>query len=158
MTNPLFYFCRPILTVWSSLHSLIFVISSTRRSSVRPGGRCQRGGSLFRNRTRSNQRRICTKAWQQLTYFSVHGSSSVLMIYLFVDIVVQSISKGSFTLSVTINTAMSLVISLWLNCLDYLINQMSHSKNRLQRQLIKYDASTDADALNQSLKLGVNRP
>ena len=32
---------------------------------------------------------------------------------------------------------------------------MSHSKNRLQPQLIKYDASTDADALNQSLKLGV---
>ena len=35
---------------------------------------------------------------------------------------------------------------------------MSHSKKGLQPQLIRYDVSVDADALNQSLMLSVNGP
>ena len=61
------------------------------------------------------------------------------------------IAKGSFTLSVSINGAMSLAIFPWLNCLDFLTNQVSFSKNGLQPQLIRYDTSSDAEAPNQSL-------
>ena len=35
---------------------------------------------------------------------------------------------------------------------------MSHFKNGLQPQLIRRDASVDADVLNQSLMLSVNGP
>ena len=39
------------------------------------------------------------------------------------------------------------------------MNQASHSKNELQPlTLIRYDASTDADALNQSLTPSANGP
>ena len=44
--------------------------------------------------------------------------------------------------------AMSLPISLILNCLDFLINQTSHFKNGLQPQLIGFDASVDYDTSN----------
>ena len=64
--------------------------------------------------------------------------------------------KGPFTLSVSRTDAMVLAISLWLNCLNFLINQRSHSKNELQLQLIRYDASINVDALNQSLVLSLN--
>ena len=46
------------------------------------------------------------------------------------------IHEGSFTLSVRINTAMSLAILRWLNCSVFLINQVCPSKNGLQPQLI----------------------
>ena len=46
-------------------------------------------------------------------------------------------AKGPFRLSVTANAAMSLAISL-IEFLRFLMNQMSHSKNGLQPQLIKY--------------------
>ena len=49
-----------------------------------------------------------------------------------------------------------LVISLCVNCLDFLINEASYSKNGLQHQLIRYDASIDGDAPNQSLTLSVD--
>ena len=41
--------------------------------------------------------------------------------------------KGLFTLSISINTATNVTsdISLWLNCLDFLINQASHTKTGL---------------------------
>ena len=39
---------------------------------------------------------------------------------------------------------------------DFLITQVSHSKNGLQSQLISYDESIDADPLNESLTLSVN--
>ena len=42
-------------------------------------------------------------------------------------------------------------MSLWLNCLDFLINQVNHSKSGFQPQLISHDVSTDTKALNQSL-------
>ena len=57
---------------------------------------------------------------------------------------------------VSFNTTVSLVMSLWFNFLDSLINQVSHSKNELQPQLIRYDASVDAKASNQSLTFSVN--
>ena len=57
--------------------------------------------------------------------------------------------KGPFTLTISIKTA----ISFLLICLDFLINQVGHSKNRLQPQLIRCDTSIDTDAPNQSLKL-----
>ena len=40
-----------------------------------------------------------------------------------------------------------------LNCLDFLINHKSHSKNGLQPKLIRYDASVDTEAPNQSCAL-----
>ena len=40
--------------------------------------------------------------------------------------------EGLFVLSFTTNAAMSLAISLWWNFVDFLINQVSHSKNGLQ--------------------------
>ena len=56
-------------------------------------------------------------------------------------------NKGSFALSVSLNAAMSIVISRWLNYLDFLINQVNHSKNGFQPQLIRYESSVDADDL-----------
>ena len=44
----------------------------------------------------------------------------------------------------------------WLNYLDFLINQVSCSKNGLQPELITYDASVDAEVPNQSLMLSIN--
>ena len=64
--------------------------------------------------------------------------------------------KGPFTLRVSVNTAMSLTIYFRLNCLDFFMNQANHSQNGLQPQLIRYDASVDADAPNQSWTLSVN--
>ena len=64
--------------------------------------------------------------------------------------------KGPFTLIVSVNAAILLAISLWFNCLDFLINQGSLSKNGLKPQLIRYDINIDADAQNQSLPLSVN--
>ena len=40
--------------------------------------------------------------------------------------------KGPFTWRVGINVVMPLSISLWLNCIDFLINKESRSKNVLQ--------------------------
>ena len=51
---------------------------------------------------------------------------------------------------------MSLAIWLWLNCLDFLINQASRFKNALQLQLIRREANIDADTTNQSMTLSVN--
>ena len=65
--------------------------------------------------------------------------------------------KGPFTLSISVNAAMSIAISLQLNCSDFLRNQASHYKNGLQPRLIRYDAGVGADAPNQSLTLSVNR-
>ena len=65
---------------------------------------------------------------------------------------------GSFTLSVNVNAAMSLSISLRLNCLDFLIKQGSHYKNGFQPQFTRYHASIDTDAPIQSLLLSVNYP
>ena len=47
--------------------------------------------------------------------------------------------KPPFTLSIIVNTAMLLVILFWLNCLDFLIKQVSDSKNGLQPQFTRYD-------------------
>ena len=66
--------------------------------------------------------------------------------------------KGLFTLSVSVSAAMSLVISLSLNCLDFLINQVSRSRNGLQPKLIRYDTCVEADTTNQSLTLSVKGP
>ena len=44
---------------------------------------------------------------------------------------------------------MSLALSLWLNCFDFLLNQASRSKNGFEHQLIRYDANFDADTPNQ---------
>ena len=59
----------------------------------------------------------------------------------------QVFFKGPFTLSVSINAVMLRVISLLLNCLDFLINQA-----------IRYDASINADTPNQSLTHSVKVP
>ena len=67
-------------------------------------------------------------------------------------------SRGPFTLRVKVNGVMLLPIALWLNCLDFLINQASCSKNALQPQLIRYDPNVDVDTPNQSLVLSVNGP
>ena len=56
-----------------------------------------------------------------------------------------------FTLSIDFNAAMSLAILLWLNCLDFLKNNASHSKNGLQPKLTRYDANVDADAPTKAL-------
>ena len=64
--------------------------------------------------------------------------------------------KGPFILSVSVYSAMLLTTWLGLNCLDFLINQMGCTKNWLQPQLLKYDASIDGDAPNQSFTLSVN--
>ena len=56
----------------------------------------------------------------------------------------NSDTKALFTLSVNGNAAMFLAISLWLNCFDFLINQVICSKSGLQHQL--------------SLTLSVNGP
>ena len=56
--------------------------------------------------------------------------------------------KGRFTLSISGNASMLLGISLRLNCLHFLINQVSHSKNGSQPELIRYDASVDANTPN----------
>ena len=53
---------------------------------------------------------------------------------------------------------MTQVKSIQLNCLDFLVNQVIHSKNGSQPQLIRYDTNIDADAPSQSLPLSVNRP
>ena len=48
------------------------------------------------------------------------------------------IHEGLSTFSKSVNFVMSLAISIWLNCLDFLINQVSCSKNGLQLQLIRW--------------------
>ena len=53
---------------------------------------------------------------------------------------------------------MSLLVSFLLNCLDFLINQASLSKNGWPSQLMRYDTSVDTDASNQSLTFSVNGP
>ena len=58
------------------------------------------------------------------------------------------VPKGKFPLNVSVNAAISIVISLWLNCLDFLMNQASHSRNGLQPQLMIDNASVDADTPN----------
>ena len=58
-----------------------------------------------------------------------------------------------FAVSVSVNAAMSLT-----KLFSFLVNQMSHSINGLQPQLIRYMAIVDTDAPNQSLTLGVNGP
>ena len=58
-----------------------------------------------------------------------------------------TLSKGIFTLDVSINGAMSLATYFWLNYINVLKNQASHSKNGLQ-----------SGARNQSLALRVNKP
>ena len=60
--------------------------------------------------------------------------------------------------TLSVNAATSLEISLWLNCLDFLIHQASFSKNGSHPQLMKYDASDDPDAPNQPLNPSANRP
>ena len=68
---------------------------------------------------------------------------------------VESFSSFAFNLGVSVNASMLLAISLWLDCLNFLINPASCSKNGLQLQSIRYD-SIDADAPEQSLTLSVN--
>ena len=53
--------------------------------------------------------------------------------------------KGPFTLSFSVNTAISLAILLSLNCLDFLINQANCSRNGLQPQLIIYNTRVETD-------------
>ena len=52
---------------------------------------------------------------------------------------------GPIYTGVRIIGVISLAILLSINYLDFLINQESHSKNRLQPQMIRYDASIDVD-------------
>ena len=45
-----------------------------------------------------------------------------------------------------------------IKLLDILMNEVSCSKNGLRPQLIRYNASVDTDAPNQSFLLNVNGP
>ena len=66
------------------------------------------------------------------------------------------VHKSPFTLWVSIYAAISIAITVWLNCLDFLIFQASRSKNGMQLQLIRYYAIVDLDAPNESLMVSVN--
>ena len=66
------------------------------------------------------------------------------------------VHKSPFTLRVSIYAAISIAITVWLNCLDFLIFQASRFKNGFQLRLIRYYARVDADAQNKSLMLSVN--
>ena len=47
---------------------------------------------------------------------------------------------------------------LWLNYLDFFIDQIDHSKIGLQTKLMRYDTSSDADTPNKLLMPSVNGP
>ena len=66
--------------------------------------------------------------------------------------------KGPFTLHISVHAIIALAILVGLNYFAFLINQKSCSKNGLRSQLIRYNASVDADAIDQSSMLSVNGP
>ena len=53
--------------------------------------------------------------------------------------------KVLFTLNVGVNTAMSPAISPSLNCLDFSIHQVNHSKYGLQPQWIRHYPNVEVD-------------
>ena len=64
-------------------------------------------------------------------------------------------SLGDFTLSISVNAEMLLIISFWLNCLNFKMRQVSCSKNGSHFHLIRYYTRVDTKAPNQSLMLSV---
>ena len=61
--------------------------------------------------------------------------------------------KGPFQLIISVNAVMLLAISLWLNCLDFLINQASRSKNGFNPNWSDIKQALTLTLQNQSLTL-----